>query len=189
MEVRPYNYFRWYWYFWGPWVSFVTTGEFSVRFTKITRRIGVSWTRNLPFLIYFNSWILTILSKGCKPDYFEPHNSLKLSFTNIRGLCSNFVDCESILESNSPDILALILAQFFCEGLSSFNPKGFYYSYAWSCSLCEGRTSFCTGRIFRKLCRFLLTFSTGFTSLSVLLLFPLWIIFFVFIYGFSFYFI
>ena len=35
------------------------------------------------------------------------HNSLKLSFTNIRGLCSNFIDCESFLESNSPDILAL----------------------------------------------------------------------------------
>ena len=35
------------------------------------------------------------------------HNSLKLSFTNIQGLHSNFVDCESFLESNSPDILAL----------------------------------------------------------------------------------
>ena len=50
---------------------------------------------------------MAILSKGCKPDNFEPHNSLKLSFTNIRGLCSNFVECESSLESNSPDILAL----------------------------------------------------------------------------------
>ena len=39
-----------------------------------------------------------MLSKGCKPDDFESHNSLKLSFTNIRGLCSNFVDCESFLE-------------------------------------------------------------------------------------------
>ena len=47
------------------------------------------------------------LSKACKPDNFESHNSLKLSFTNIRGFCSNFVDCESFLESNSPDILAL----------------------------------------------------------------------------------
>ena len=35
------------------------------------------------------------------------YNSLKLSFTNIRGLRSNFVDCESFLECNSPDILAL----------------------------------------------------------------------------------
>ena len=50
---------------------------------------------------------MTILSKGCKLDKFEPHNSLNLSFTNIRGLCSNFVEYESFLESNSPDILAL----------------------------------------------------------------------------------
>ena len=50
---------------------------------------------------------MAILSKACKPDNIESHNSLKLSFTNIRGLRSNFVDCESFLESNSPDILAL----------------------------------------------------------------------------------
>ena len=50
---------------------------------------------------------MAILSKACKPDNFESHNSLKLSFTNIRGLLSNFVDCEFFLESNSPDILAL----------------------------------------------------------------------------------
>ena len=50
---------------------------------------------------------MVILSKGCKPDSFESHNSLKLSFTNIRVFRSNFVDCESFLESNSPDILAL----------------------------------------------------------------------------------
>ena len=57
------------------------------------------------FFTYVN--FLAILSKACKPDNFESHNSLKLSFANIRGLCSNFVDCESFLESNSPDILAL----------------------------------------------------------------------------------
>ena len=50
---------------------------------------------------------MAILSKACKPDNFESHNSLKLSFTNIRGLRSNFVDCESFLESNSLDILAV----------------------------------------------------------------------------------
>ena len=47
------------------------------------------------------------ISKVCKPDHFEMHNSLKLSFTNIWGLRSNFVDCQSYLESNSPDIIAL----------------------------------------------------------------------------------
>ena len=50
---------------------------------------------------------MAILSKGCKPDTFELHNSLKLGFMNIQGLCSNFVDCGSFLESNYSDILAL----------------------------------------------------------------------------------
>ena len=50
---------------------------------------------------------MAILSKACKPDNFESHNSLQLSFTNIRSLRSNFVDCKSCLESNSPDILSL----------------------------------------------------------------------------------
>ena len=50
---------------------------------------------------------MAILSKGCKPDNFESHISLKRNFTNIRGLRLNFVECGSFLESNSPDILAL----------------------------------------------------------------------------------
>ena len=50
---------------------------------------------------------MAILSKGCKPDNFESHNSLTVSFTNICGLHSNFIECESFLESSSPDILAL----------------------------------------------------------------------------------
>ena len=52
---------------------------------------------------------MAILSKACKPDNFESHNSLKLRFTNIRGLRSSFIDCESFLESSIPDIL------FLCE--------------------------------------------------------------------------
>ena len=98
---------------------------------------------------------MAILSKARKPDNFESHNSLKLSFANIRGLRSNFVDCKSFLESNSPDILAL------CEtnlddpiDSGNFSVSG-YLPYAWSRSLCEGRSSFCTGLISRKLCRFL----------------------------------
>ena len=51
---------------------------------------------------------MTILSKACKPDNFESHNSLKLSFPNIRGLHSNFVDCESFLEQT-------LLTFLFCE--------------------------------------------------------------------------
>ena len=50
---------------------------------------------------------MAILSKACKPDNFKLHDSLKPSFTNVRGLRSNFVYCESFLASDSPDILAL----------------------------------------------------------------------------------
>ena len=49
---------------------------------------------------------MAIFSKGCKPDNFESHNSLKLGFTNIGGFRSNFFECKTFLESNSPDILA-----------------------------------------------------------------------------------
>ena len=69
------------------------------------------------FLTYF--YKIAILSKGCKPDNFESQNSLKLSFTNIRGLCSNFGECQSLLEANSPDILALCktnLDDSICSG-------------------------------------------------------------------------
>ena len=50
---------------------------------------------------------MAILSKACKPDNFESHNSLKLNLTNIRGLRSKFLGCKSFLESISADILAL----------------------------------------------------------------------------------
>ena len=50
---------------------------------------------------------MAILSKACKPDSFESHISLKLSFANILGLPLNLVNCESFFESNSPDILVL----------------------------------------------------------------------------------
>ena len=59
------------------------------------------------FNLLLAQWIITILSKGCKLDNFEPQNSLKLSFTNIWGLPFNFLECESFLESTSPEILAL----------------------------------------------------------------------------------
>ena len=70
-----------------------------------------NYFKETPYLSVFNlfltQWIMAILLKGSKPDNFEPHNSLKLSFTNIWGLHSNFVECEYFLESNSPDILPL----------------------------------------------------------------------------------
>ena len=48
---------------------------------------------------------MAFISKGHKSDNFEKHNSLKFSFTNIRGLRSNFIGCDFFLESKSPGIL------------------------------------------------------------------------------------
>ena len=59
------------------------------------------------FDLLSTQFIMAILSRECKPDNFQSHNSLTLSFMNIRGICSNFIEYESFLESNSPEILAL----------------------------------------------------------------------------------
>ena len=50
---------------------------------------------------------MAILSKAHKPNNFESHTSLKLSFTNIRGLYSSFVGCKSFHKSSSSNSLAL----------------------------------------------------------------------------------
>ena len=120
------------------------------------------------FNLLLTQWIMVILSKGYKPDNFEPQNSLKLSFTNFWGLCSNSVEYESFLESDSPAVLTLCETklgwlnwfwQFLCEGWFFFNLQKINYLYAWSCSLTESGTSFCSGLISRKLCGLLLMFS------------------------------
>ena len=135
---------------------------------------------------------MAILSKACISDNFESYNSLKLKFMNIRGLRSNFVDCQSFPESNSPDILALCETNLD-DSIDScnFSVRGYLSlirkdsrTHAWSRILCEGRTCFYKAVISRKPCRFLLKFSTGYTSLSVLLLFPLSITYFVFVHDF-----
>ena len=87
---------------------------------------------------------MAILSKACKPDNFELHHSLKLSFTNTWGLHSNFVDCESFLESDSPDVLAPCETNLE-DSFDCGNFFGMAYlplirkdssTHAWSSSLC-----------------------------------------------------
>ena len=132
-------------------------------------------------IICYSRWVLSeghkkyFMDWACKPDNVESHNSLKLSFTNIRDHCSNFADCESFLESTSPDILALLetnLNNSIDSG--NFSMRGYLPlirkdSDTHMHGLARA-TSFCTGIISRKLCRFLLMFWTGCISLNVLLL-------------------
>ena len=196
MEAFPYSYFRWYGYFLGPWVSIVMTDEFSSRITKITSRIGVMNSKStlLFFDLFLTQWIIAILSKGCNPDNFELHNTLKLSFTNIWGLCSNFVECESFLESNYPVILALCetnLDESIDSGSSSvrgylplIRKDSITHMHGLAIYLKEG-LPFTRDLSLENV----LMFSTGSASLSVLLLFPLSMTFFIFLQSFWFYFI
>ena len=127
------------------------------------------------------------ISKACKPNNFKSNNSLKVSFTYIGDLRLNFVDCDPFLASNSPDILALCETNLdgsidsgnfsvrgylplirkdsstHMHGLAVYVKEGL--PFAWDLSLENSADSY--------------LFSTGFTSLSVLLLFSLLITFFV----------
>ena len=76
--------------------------------------------------LFFAQLMMAISSKECKSDNFELRNSLKFSFTNIWGLRSNFVECESFLESNSLGILAQ--CETNVDGLfdsSNFSVRGY----------------------------------------------------------------
>ena len=106
MEVCPYSYLQWCGYFWGPWELFIMTDESQWGSQKLLQGL-VSHEVKAYLSIFKQFKLMAILSKACKPDNFESHNSLKLSFTNIWGLHSNFDDCKSFLKSNPPEILAL----------------------------------------------------------------------------------
>ena len=141
---------------------------------------------------------MSILSKAFKPDNFESHKTPKLSYMNIWGLPSNFIVSESFLEWKSPDILVLCKinlddtidsGNFYVRPYLSLIQKDLgTHMHGLKVNVKEG-LPFRTELISRKLCRFLLMFLTCFTSLSVLLLFPLMIIFFLFVNTFWFYFI
>ena len=76
MEVCPSSYFWWWGYFWGPWVSFVLVDSHK----NLQGFVSQGLTAYLSvFNLLLTQWIMAILSKGFKPDNFEPHNSLNLA--------------------------------------------------------------------------------------------------------------
>ena len=138
---------------------------------------------------------MAILSKACKPESFESHNSLKLSFTNIWGLRSNFVDGESFLKSKSPDIFALCKTNldglidsgnFFVRGYLPLIRKDSSADMHGLAVYVQEGLPLARDLSLENSADFYL-FSSGFTSLSVLLLFPLSNTF-IFVHGFWFYF-
>ena len=111
------------------------------------------------FDLFLTKWIMAILSKGCKPDNFGPHNlvlwileAFVRNLLNVNLSLNQTPNINALSNTNLDD--SIDFGSSYYDGLSSFNPKRFCYSYVWSWSLCETRTSFCTERISRKLCRF-----------------------------------
>ena len=136
------------------------------------------------------------ISKASKPDNFELLNSLKLSFMNIWGLHSNFVDYESFLESNSLNILALCETDHSTDS-GNFSVRDYLplirkdvstHMHDLTVDVKEG-LHFAWGFYLENSADSYLFFWLALTSLSVLLLFPLSITFLIFLYGFWFYFI
>ena len=116
---------------------------------------------NFPLLTYLNSMNYGLLPKAYKPDNFESSKSPKFSLTNIRGLRSNFADCESFLESNSLDILALCETNLdgsidsgnvFVRGYLPLIQKDTHMHILALLSRSEGKTSFWNSLTYRKLC-------------------------------------
>ena len=161
MEVCPCNYFWWCGYFWSPCVSIVLTDEFSVRVTKITSRISVSDVSD------FGHFLL----KGCKPDNLESYNSWKLSLTNIWDLCLNFMECESFLETLLTFLL-YVRQTWMTQLIQVILLWNFTFTYMHGLAVyANERIPFTQGLSIQN-CKFLFMFSTGFTSFSDLVLFP-----------------
>ena len=196
MEVCPYSYFRWCGYFRGPGYHLLWQMSSQWGSQKLLQGlVSHELTAHLSvFNLYFTRWIIPILSKGCTPDNFESHNSLKLSFTNIRGPSSNFVDCESFLESNSPDILALCEANLDDSVESgNFSVTGYLpliqkdsitHMHGLEVYVKEGIPFARDLSLGNSTNSYLFVHLTSFTSLSILHLFPLSITFFVFMHEF-----
>ena len=109
--------------------------------------------------------VILLRPKGCKPDNFESHNSLTLSFTNICSLHSIFDECEFLLQLGSPDIPNLDdpidSSNFSVMGyLPSIQKDSITHIHGLSIYVREGPM-----------------FSNSFTTLSVLLVFPLLMVF------------
>ena len=140
---------------------------------------------------------MAILSKAFKSDKFESRNSLKLSFMKfeafvqillIVNLSLNQTLLIFLLCVRITWMIQLILTISLWEVIFLSSEKilvliCMVLQFMWK------KDFLLHGLISVKLSKFLLMFSTGFTSISVLLHFPLSITFFVFVHGFWFYFI
>ena len=121
MEVRSYSYFRWCGYFWGPWMSFVTTNEFSVKVSKNYFK-DLCLMNSQPifvFLIYLNLMNYEHIIKS-----IYEHSRPFFEFCRLRIFPWIKLSLHSCSMWDKPEWLNWFW-KFLCEKLSSFNLKGF----------------------------------------------------------------
>lgn len=146
------------------------------------------WSTLFDFYLFLVQ-LKAILSKVHKSDNFESRNSQILSFTNIQGLCFNFVWCGFFHESNFPYILSLSETNLddtndcrnfsfrSCFPLIWKDSVSMVLEFVWRSDFLLHRTCF------KKLRGFKFVFLTGFTSFGLLLPFPVSIAVFVFVHS------
>ena len=146
------------------------------------------------YLSIFNHFKINELWPHCQTHVNQiilDCNSLELSFTIFKAFARILL---IVNPSLSQTLLTFLLCvretwmtqliwQFLCERLPSFNPDGFWYLYAWSCSLCYKGLPFAWDLSLENSADSYLFFRLALFH-CVLLLFPLLITFFVFVHGF-----
>ena len=128
MEVCPYSFFQWCRFRRSMGVMSSQWG--SQNFFKDWHLMNSQPTIFF-FDLFLTQWIMAILSKRCKPDNFEPHNSLKRSFTNIRRLRSNLLNVNVSFNQTLLTFLLYMRQTWMTQlilAIFSFNPERFYYS-------------------------------------------------------------
>ena len=109
IEVCPNSYFWWCFISENPWVSFPIDYESSVKGTKnYFKDMCLIHSQISDFTSLFYSMNYhNIKSYIHKLDNFETKKFLNVSFTDVCGICSDFVVSETFLELNCHGILAL----------------------------------------------------------------------------------
>ena len=175
MEVRPYSYFQWCGYFSG----YHLLRQMSSQCGSQKLLQGLVSHELTAYFSIFN------LFKFHELWPYQKHvNQIILNCLTLSSLALRIFEAFiRILLIPNLSFNQTLLTFLFCE--TDLNDS----IDSESCSLCERRSFFCIGLISRKLSGLLLVFSTGFTSCSVFLLFPVSITFFVIVHGFWFCFI
>ena len=91
---------------------------------------------------------MAMLSKASKTFNFKSHNSLNLTLPIFAVLLRISLDANLCLNQTLQTFLLYVRRSCMTKSILASSLWG--VTYAWSCSWCEGGTSFCMGLIFKQ---------------------------------------